>query len=210
MAAGLATLSPAKKHYQHYYCTREANEDMVSAPDGLPAFLRTYFHVKSADWFDNAPFALNGWAPDELAKMPPYYIMGLHDTMPGAIRTHAPTTNEIENCSWLTPEDLDVYVQEFERTGFQGGLNWYRCSFLSDHQHELRLFAGRTIDVPSCFIGGEKDWGVYQMPGGLERMQSNACSDMRFVERVAGAGHWVQQERTDEVVRLIAAFTRSL
>ncbi|MEO1016081.1 MAG: alpha/beta fold hydrolase [Pseudomonadota bacterium] len=159
MAAGLAALSPARKHYQHYYCTREANKDMVAARDGLSDFLRTYFHVKSADWAGNAPFALNGWTPNELANMPSYYIMGLHDSMPEAIRAQAPTTNEIESCKWFTPKDLEVYVQEFERTGFQGGLNWYRCSFLSDHRHELRLFAGRKIDVPSCFIGGDKDWG---------------------------------------------------
>ncbi len=208
MAAGLAALSPPKKHYQHYYCTPDANAEMLESDTGLPDFLRTYFHVKSADWASNKPFVLNGWTPDELARMPSYYIMGLDDSMPEAIRQHAPTRSEIDACRWLTQNDLEVYVEEFGRTGFQGGLNWYRCSFLPDHQNELQLFASRTIDVPSCFIGGASDWGVYQSPGALERMQRSACTDMRFVELVDGAGHWVQQEKTCEVVQLLTTFLK--
>ncbi|MEM0948734.1 MAG: alpha/beta fold hydrolase [Pseudomonadota bacterium] len=210
MVAGLAALMPAKKHYQRYYSTPDANTDMLEAEEGLHAFLRTYFHAKSANWAGNDPYVLNGWTPAELAKMPSYYIMDHSHSMPTAIRAHAPTRSEIDACDWLTSAELAVYVAEFERTGFQGGLNWYRCSFLPDHQRDLRLFSGRTIDVPSCFISGEKDWGVYQVPGSLERMQNSACSDMRFIELVSGAGHWVQQEKTDDVVGLLDAFMKGL
>ncbi|MGY2227832.1 alpha/beta fold hydrolase [Pseudomonas tolaasii] len=204
MAERLAALSPPKKHYQHYFCTREANGDLVNAPEGLPAFLRAYFHVKSGDWPGNAPSALSAWTPDELARMPSYYIMGLQESMPEAVRPYAPTAD----CEWLSAEDLNFFAREFQRTGFQGGLNWYRCSVLADHARELSLFAGRTIDVPSCFIYGEKDWGAFQLPGALQKMQDSACSAMQCVESICGAGHWVQQEKASEVVRHILKFLK--
>jgi pimeloyl-ACP methyl ester carboxylesterase len=68
------------------------------------------------------------------------------------------------------------------------------------------VFSGRTIDVPSCFISGASDWGVYQRPGNLERMQSTACTDMLGVYLVEGAGHWVQQEQPEEVSKRIIQF----
>ncbi|MEH6528171.1 MAG: alpha/beta hydrolase [Sneathiella sp.] len=209
MFALLAALSPAKKHYQHYYCARETNDDMVNPKGGLSNFLRTYFYVKSADWAGNEPFMLRAWSPEELIKMPSYYIMNLQDDMPKAISAFTPTLNEVENCNWLTPEELDFYVQEFRRTGFQGGLNWYRSRFLADHQRELSKFSGRTIDVPSCFIGGEQDWGVFQEPDGLQKMQNVVCSDMKFAELIPDGGHWVQQEKTDEVIALMLNFLRN-
>ena len=56
--AGLASLDPPRKYYQWYYSGREANDDMWHAPQGLAAFLRAYYHVKSADWPDNHPHPL--------------------------------------------------------------------------------------------------------------------------------------------------------
>ncbi|HEY5292217.1 MAG TPA: alpha/beta fold hydrolase, partial [Burkholderiales bacterium] len=50
---------------------------------------------------------------------------------------------------------------------------------------------GRTIDVPSCFIAGKSDWGIYQKPGDFEKMQSAACTQMLGCHLVDGAGHWV-------------------
>ena len=70
----------------------------------------------------------------------------------------------------------------------------------------MELFAGRTIDIPSAFIAGASDWGPYQRPGSLERMQESACTDMRGVHFVEGAGHWVQQEQAEVVARLLTAF----
>ncbi|NBB10770.1 alpha/beta fold hydrolase [Pseudomonas sp. SLFW] len=209
MSELLAALSPPKKHYQHYYCTRSANRDMTEPEGGLARFLRTYFHVKSGDWSGNSPFPLLAWSADELVKMPPYYIMGLDDSMPAAIDADAPDATEAKRCEWLTGSDLAFFTGEFQRTGFQGGLNWYRCSFLADHDHELSVFAGRTINVPSCFIYGEKDWGAFQAPGALETMQNTACTDMRFIESIPGAGHWVQQEQPERVVSAMMRFLQS-
>ena len=73
---------------------------------------------------------------------------------------------------------------------------------------ELQTFSGRTIDVPSCFIAGRSDWGIYQKPGDFERMQTSACTRMMGCHLVDGAGHWVQQERPAEVSQLLLDFLR--
>ena len=75
---------------------------------------------------------------------------------------------------------------------------------------EQQLFAGRTIDQPSLYIAGASDWGSYQSPGTLERMQNEACTDMRGVHMVDGAGHWVQQEQPEETTRLLIEFLRGV
>src|SRR4051812_6596881 len=77
----LARLPRPRKHYQWYYSTRPANENMWRAPQGVHDFLRAYFHQKSADWKTNKPFPLKGWVAEELAKMPTYYIMDLAEGM---------------------------------------------------------------------------------------------------------------------------------
>ena len=202
----LAALSPPKKHYQHYFCTLEAGHDMVHCRQGLSNFLRAYFHCKSGDWASNEPSSLHAWSASELIKMPAYYIMDLHAGMPESVAALLPSVEDLEPCHWLSEDELLFYAQEFERTGFQGGLNWYRCSFREEQNRELSLYHGRTIDVPACFIGGEKDWGVFQLPGALETMHSTACSNMKFVELVLGAGHWVQQEQPDQVAQLLMQF----
>ena len=74
---------------------------------------------------------------------------------------------------------------------------------------ELELFAGRAIDVPSLFIGGQSDWGTFQTPDAFERMQTReVCSDFRGAHRVDGAGHWVQQEQPERVTELLLSFLR--
>jgi pimeloyl-ACP methyl ester carboxylesterase len=120
-----------------------------------------------------------------------------------------PSVREIATCRWFTDADLTVYAGEFARTGFQGGLQWYRCTFGGGkYTAELETLSGRTIDVPACFISGKSDWGVYQAPGALERMETNACTQWRGTYLVDGAGHWVQQEQPEEVIRLLLRFVR--
>lgn len=202
----LAALPRPRKHYQWYYSGREADTDMRDCPQGIAAFLRAYYHVKSADWKANRPFPLAGWTADELAKLPTYYVMDLHQGMAETVAPQMPSADEIAACRWLTDDELAVYATEFGRTGFQGGLQWYRCATGAEQAAELRLFSGRTIDVPSCFIAGESDWGVFQKPGDFERMQSQACTRMLGCHRIEGAGHWVQQERPEQTVQLLLKF----
>ena len=200
----LASLRRPRKHYQHYYQTRDANANMWHTPQGVHAFLRGYYHYKSADWKANQPFRLAAATATEMAKMPTYYIMDLADGMAETVAKHMPSAAEIAANTWLPDSELAVYAEEYGRTGFQGGLNHYRSGSIG--MSEQQLFAGRSIDQPSIFIAGAHDWGSYQSPGVLERMQHEACTDMRAVHMVDGAGHWVQQEQPAETARLLIEF----
>jgi pimeloyl-ACP methyl ester carboxylesterase len=202
----LASLARPRKHYQWYYGTRAADTDMRNCAQGVAAFLRAYYHVKSADWPGNDPVPLRAWTAEELAKLPTYYVMDRDLGMAETVSPHMPSDEEISRCRWLPDAELDVYAGEFSRTGFQGGLQWYRCMTGEAQRAELGLFAGQTIDVPACFIAGEKDWGIHQKPGAFERMQTEACAQMVHCGLVPDAGHWVQQEQPDAVVRLLLEF----
>jgi len=205
----LAALPRPRKHYQWYYSTRPANAQMWHCQQGVHDFLRAYFHHKSADWVDNKPHRLAGWNAAELAKMPTYYIMDLADDMPAAVAKEMPSPAEIARCRWLPDDELAVYAGEYQRTGFQGGLNWYRSRTGGAFERELQLFSGQTIDVPAIFISGKSDWGVYQRPGAVERMQEEACTRMLGCHLLDGAGHWVQQEQAEAVGRLLVGFLRN-
>jgi pimeloyl-ACP methyl ester carboxylesterase len=135
--------------------------------------------------------------------------MDLDKTMAETVAAEAPTEAEIAANAWLPDHELRVYSAEFERTGFQGGLQWYRCAISPEFDAELALFSGRTIDVPSAFISGASDWGIYQRPSAFEAMQSKACTNLRFCTFVEGAGHWVQQEQPEVVTKLLMDFVHS-
>jgi pimeloyl-ACP methyl ester carboxylesterase len=206
IGAALAALTPPRKHYHWYYTTREADANMRHCPQGIHAFLRAYYHYKSADWKGNVPHSLAAWSADELAKLPTYYVMRQDQGMAETAAAAMPSPDEIAACQWLSEAELSLYSAEFARTGFQGGLNWYRCRTSGRFEAEQQIFAGRRIDVPSLFIAGKSDWGAFQVPGGLEKMQASATSDMRGVHLVEGAGHWVQQEQPCAVIDLLAKF----
>jgi pimeloyl-ACP methyl ester carboxylesterase len=208
--AALTRLQPPRQHYQWYYSGPQANEDMWNAPQGLHAFLRAYYHVKSADWAANQPHPLQAWRAEELARLPHYYVMPDGQTMAQAVAAHAPSAQEIAHCHWLSDADLAVYVAEYQRRGFQGGLQWYRCATNLEQFGELSIYGGQTIDVPAAFIAGEADWGIYQFPGALEKMKAQACKDMRFIRLLPHAGHWVQQEQPEAVNQALLGFLSSL
>jgi pimeloyl-ACP methyl ester carboxylesterase len=208
--AELAGLGPPRKHYQWYYATREANADLWHCRQGVHDFLRAYYHVKSADWPGNRPFPLAAWSATELAKLPRYYVMDLDRTMPETVAPEMPSAADIAACGWLSDDELRVYSTEYERTGFQGGLQSYRVGTDPAFASELRLFSGRSIDVPACFIAGASDWGVYQGPGALEAMQTTACTQLQGVHLVSGAAHWVQQEQPEAVSELLIQFLKEL
>jgi pimeloyl-ACP methyl ester carboxylesterase len=205
----LAALPRPRKHYQWYYSTREANADMHRAPQGVHDFLRAYYHHKSADWKANTPYPLQGWTAAELAKLPTYYVMDLAHNMAETVAAEMPSAEAVAANTWLPERELAFYSAEYQRTGFQGGLQWYRCGTSGGFATELEIFSGRSIDVPTCFISGKQDWGIYQRPGVFETMQSTACTRMLGAHLVEGAGHWVQQEQPAEVNRLLLDFLRA-
>jgi pimeloyl-ACP methyl ester carboxylesterase len=205
----LAKLSPPRKHYQRYYSTREANDNMWHARQGVQAFLRAYYHMKSADWKQNKPGPLKARTAEEWARLPRYYVMDLDKGMAEQVASEMPSAAEIAANKWLPDSDLHVYAEEYGRTGFQGGLESYRVGSSGRFNAELGMFSGRTIDQPSMFIAGKSDWGAFQAPGSLERMQSAACTHMQGVHLLEGAGHWVQQEQAEQVSKLILEFLQS-
>ena len=174
----------------------------------MHAFLRAYYHAKSVGWPANRPHPLERWSAEQLAQLPDYSVMPLAATMPEAVAPDMPSAAEIAACRWLPDAELAVYVREFARTGFQGGLNWYRCATTGLTDADLRPFAGRRIEVPALFVAGAADWGVHQTPGAFEAMQTRACADFRGAHLIEGAGHWVQQEQPEAVVEALLGFLR--
>ena len=109
---------------------------------------------------------------------------------------------------WLTEEDLDIYVETFQRSGFRGGLNWYR-NF--DRNWELLApFSGGKITVPALFMWGDQD-PTLEIPGMDKRIERMTGVIPRLHSTVfAGAGHWVQEERAAEVNTELLNFLQSL
>ncbi|MGY8812766.1 MAG: alpha/beta fold hydrolase [Pseudomonadales bacterium] len=206
----LAALTPPRLHYQLYLCMPDANAHMLACPQGMHDFLRAYYHMKSADWAGNDPAPLASANAADLAAMPEYYVMALGKTMPETVAAAMPSAREIAACDWLPDEELAVYSSVFADTGLQGGLQWYRALGSAENQAEMLLFAGKTITVPSCFMAGASDWGIYQSPGAFEAMQSRACSDMRSCDLIPGAGHWLELEKPQIVIEKLLGFLASL
>jgi pimeloyl-ACP methyl ester carboxylesterase len=106
---------------------------------------------------------------------------------------------------WLTQDELDHYVAEFSRTGFTGGINWYRNM---DRNWSLtERIAGATVAVPSLFIGGRNDPVLMMVP---PESNLHLLTDHRGNVLVDDAGHWVQQEKADEVNAALVAFISDL
>ena len=106
---------------------------------------------------------------------------------------------------WMSDEEFAVYEAEFRRTGFTGGLNWYR-----NVDRNWRLTAGiadRPIDVPTMFLAGERDPVLSFIPTAPMRER---VGDLRECVLVAGAGHWVQQERPAETNEVLLRFLAGL
>jgi pimeloyl-ACP methyl ester carboxylesterase len=105
--------------------------------------------------------------------------------------------------AWLTEPDIDIFTEAFERTGFRGGLNWYRNI---DRNWELTPFLnGARIHQPSLFVAGELDGVIAMNRGAFENLEK-AMSGLKCKILIPGAGHWVQQERPREINDLIVGF----
>jgi pimeloyl-ACP methyl ester carboxylesterase len=110
--------------------------------------------------------------------------------------------------SWVTEADLDVYTAEFSRTGFRGGLNWYRN--IDRNWELLAAYSGASILQPTLFLWGDQD-PIVEIAGvrkRIERMQQFVPNLQQ--KELAGCGHWIQQERAQEVNAAILAFLQRL
>jgi pimeloyl-ACP methyl ester carboxylesterase len=109
---------------------------------------------------------------------------------------------------WLTEADLAFYAGEFARTGFSGGLNWYRN--IDRNWELLAPYARAQVQVPALYMAGDRDL-VLAFPGAKEIIENLKT----FVPQLRGSvilpecGHWTQQERPEEVSDAIVRFLRS-
>lgn len=133
----------------------------------------------------------------------------------GAFRTLPKSAGFLDGMSepealpaWLTEADLDFFTAEFERSGFRGGLNWYRAV---DRTWELMApFDGLKVQPPALFAAGERDGVIAMMgPGYLDRLRQSA-PNLRDAVILPRAGHWTQQEAPEAVNEAMIAFLRAL
>jgi pimeloyl-ACP methyl ester carboxylesterase len=111
--------------------------------------------------------------------------------------------------AWLTEADVDFYAAEFARTGFRGGLNWYRNI---DRSWELLApFVGAQVTMPALYVAGDRDL-VLSFPG-MDKLIPNLSKfvpQLRKTIMLPGCGHWTQQERAHEVNTAMIEFLRGL
>jgi pimeloyl-ACP methyl ester carboxylesterase len=125
----------------------------------------------------------------------------------GGFLTRMPNPETLPH--WLGDADLDFYVQQFQHSGFRGGLNWYRNI---DRNWELMApYAGAPITVPALYMAGDLDLVV-----AFPRMKEVIADLARYIPllrgtiMLSGCGHWTQQERANEVNKAMIDFLRSL
>jgi pimeloyl-ACP methyl ester carboxylesterase len=111
--------------------------------------------------------------------------------------------------SWLAAADIAYYAGEFARTGFRGGLNWYRN--IDRNWELLAPFAGLPVTPPALYIAGDRDL-VIDFPGAdmLIANLAKSAPQLRKTLMLPGCGHWTQQERPAEVNAAMLEFLRDL
>jgi pimeloyl-ACP methyl ester carboxylesterase len=109
--------------------------------------------------------------------------------------------------AWLTEHDIDYFTREFERTGFRGGLNWYRN--MDALWEQTPFLAGAKLHQPALFVAGEAD-AVIAMRRAAFNSLEEAVPNLTKKVLLPGAGHWIQQERPTEVNQLLLEFLAGL
>ena len=123
--------------------------------------------------------------------------------------------------NWLSEKDISFYVEEFNKSGFRGPLNRYRCIDLD--WKELSHLSNKKIDKPSCFITGDLDPVNFMVLNGLKSSQPNKSdedlyinhinnnyNDLRELKIIKGCGHWTQQEKPNEVNKILLDFLNKI
>jgi pimeloyl-ACP methyl ester carboxylesterase len=116
-------------------------------------------------------------------------------------------TDPKELPAWLREEDLDYYAKEYARTGFRGGLNWYRGQDI--FWQETPFLIGRKLLQPTLYIAGEDDAVVEFARPAVDSLETNVPNLWKKV-LLPGVGHWTEQEAPGEVNRSIVEFLHSI
>lgn len=149
--------------------------------------------------------------------MPRYYIMDRDADMRENVRRDMSLLDPAETARladrWLPDNELAIYVAEYTRTTFRGGLNWYGLQTSPEIAADSAVWAGSKVRVPTVFVAGKSDWGTYQEPGAVESMEEGRSVEKgcyRGTVLVEGAGHWVNQERPERCVEEILRVVREV
>jgi pimeloyl-ACP methyl ester carboxylesterase len=140
-------------------------------------------------------YTISGDSPPGAWKVLPAAGNGMLDSL----------TDTDEPIPWLPEAELDAVAATFARTGFTGGLNWYRN--FDRNWEQAEAVADRPIAMPSLFIAGEKDPVLLMVPPAV---MDGWVTDLRGTVIIPGAGHWIQQERPTEVNDALLGFLKSL
>jgi pimeloyl-ACP methyl ester carboxylesterase len=110
---------------------------------------------------------------------------------------------------WLTAADLDYFAGQFQDSGFRGPLNRYRNSERDFAQ--LAAVDGKLIEQPTAFLAGSLDHVLRMIPGvDMIELMRKQVADLRHVQLIEGAGHWLQQERPADVNAALLLFLNGL
>lgn len=175
--------------YTHYFSSPAAASELEA--DVTATLKRIYFHASGDAGERTAaspnPFGMVARAAGYLAALP----------------------EPAQLPDWMPTADLDAMAQAFTRSGFQGGLNYYRNL---DRNWALQgAFDGVRVEVPALYMAGARDTGL-AMPGmqDIIAQMPQLAPALRAVQIVPGAGHWLQQEAADQVNAHVLAFMRTL
>jgi pimeloyl-ACP methyl ester carboxylesterase len=182
----------------------------------------TFKQVFTDTWFYILYFQAPGVADADLAADPTRFLRRFLSTISGdaaegalaGMMTPRDGRGMVDRLSeppgdrlppWLTAADLDTMAATFAKTGFTGGLNWYR-NF--DRNWELAAgWAANKIAMPALFIAGEKDPVILM---NRPDVMHGWVTDLRGTEILPGAGHWIQQERPQQVNAALLGFLAGL
>jgi pimeloyl-ACP methyl ester carboxylesterase len=192
-------------------------------PPGGPRPSDAFAHMSTGDsefyvsYFQQPGRAEAEIEPDVRGWLAGFYAALSADTMPGAdhpdvhfvqpggrLRDRFPADTLP---AWLTPEDLGRFADEFERTGLTGALNRYRN--MDRDWQDLAAFAGRPLTQPTLFIGGALDASTTWMADAVAAFPTT-MPKLAGSHILEATGHWIQQERPDEVNALLTTWLTSL
>jgi pimeloyl-ACP methyl ester carboxylesterase len=178
----------SREYYRLFFQEPEAAEDELEAD--VEHFMRAFLYTISGDIVADGVHT-DGWDG--------YFPKG------GGLIEHLVRPEVLP--PWLSEQDLAFYVSEFSRTGFRGGLNWYRN--IGALPTILGPFAGAEIHQPALYLAGECDVIAGNTPEALAALPDQVPG-LRTIKVFPGAGHWLQQERAAEVNHELVTFLTSL